>query len=114
MLLQGDGVWLPRAPFAGTEWVTALHRELFSEYTGWSFNFLELAATAGAMRGFTEVLGFFHWQANNTGWHHSSAAAAGIANTSPIAAATGSLTGAVALRTFHWTVNSIASSGSMS
>lgn len=66
-ILQGDGVWLPRAPFAGTAWVTTLHRELFSEYTGWSFKFLELAATAGAMKGFTEVLGFFHWQATNTG-----------------------------------------------
>jgi hypothetical protein len=64
---QGDGVWLPRAPFAGTQWVTALHRELFQEYSGWSFNFLEIAATAGAAKGFTEVLGFFHWQANNTG-----------------------------------------------
>lgn len=66
-MLQGDGVWLPRAPFAGTAWVTALHRELFSEYTGWSFNFLELAATAGATKGFTAVIGFFHWQATNTG-----------------------------------------------
>jgi hypothetical protein len=62
-------VWLPRAPFAGTQWVTALHRELFAEYSGWSFNFLEIAATAGAAKGFTEVLGFFHWQANNTGKH---------------------------------------------
>eukprot|EP00878_Enallax_costatus_P012419 GHUV01012970.1.p1 GENE.GHUV01012970.1~~GHUV01012970.1.p1 ORF type:complete len:368 (+),score=90.38 GHUV01012970.1:207-1310(+) len=68
--VHGDGVWLPRAPFAGTAWVTALHRELFSEYTGWSFNFLELAATAGATKGFTEVLGFFHWQATNTGDYH--------------------------------------------
>eukprot|EP00879_Flechtneria_rotunda_P024546 GHRR01026025.1.p1 GENE.GHRR01026025.1~~GHRR01026025.1.p1 ORF type:complete len:233 (+),score=47.67 GHRR01026025.1:207-905(+) len=68
--VHGDGVWLPRAPFAGTQWVTALHRELFAEYAGWSFNFLELAATAGAAKGFTDVLGFFHWQANNTGSYH--------------------------------------------
>lgn len=68
--VHGDGVWLPRAPFAGTQWVTALHRELFAEYSGWSFNFLEIAATAGAAKGFTEVLGFFHWQANNTGSYH--------------------------------------------
>ncbi|KAF6253991.1 hypothetical protein COO60DRAFT_364180 [Scenedesmus sp. NREL 46B-D3] len=67
---QGDGVWLPRAPFAGTQWVTALHRELFQEFSAWSFNFLEIAATAGAAKGFTEVLGFFHWQANNTGSYH--------------------------------------------
>lgn len=68
--VHGDGVWLPRAPFAGTQWVTAIHSELFSEYTGWSFSFLELAATAGAVKGFTEVMGFFHWKANNTGSYH--------------------------------------------
>lgn len=47
--------------------MTSLHRELFSEYSGWRFTFLELAATAGAVKGFTEVIGFFHWSANNTG-----------------------------------------------
>jgi hypothetical protein len=67
LFLQGDGVWLPRTAFQGAPWVTSVHRDLFSEYTSWSFSFLELAATAGAAKGFTEVIGFFHWEANNTG-----------------------------------------------
>jgi hypothetical protein len=65
--VQGDGVWLPRAPFSGAYWVIAIHKELFAEYSAWDFHFLELAATAGATRGFSVVLGFFHWKANNTG-----------------------------------------------
>jgi hypothetical protein len=67
--LQGDGVWLPRTQFQGAAWVTSLHKELFAEYSGWSATFLEVAATAGAAKGFTEVIGFFHWKANNTGVH---------------------------------------------
>eukprot|EP00775_Hariotina_reticulata_P008089 gene8089-8282_t len=65
--VHGDGVWLPRAPFSGAYWVISIHKELFTEYTNWHFRFLELAATAGAARGFSEVLGFFYWEANNTG-----------------------------------------------
>lgn len=64
---QGDGVWLPHTDFQGAAWVTTLHREWFAEYSAWSFTFLEVAATAGAVKGFTEVIGFFHWKANNTG-----------------------------------------------
>jgi hypothetical protein len=60
-------VWLPRTDFQGAAWVTTLHREWFAEYTAWSFTFLEVAATAGTVKGFTEVIGFFHWKANNTG-----------------------------------------------
>lgn len=67
MCSQGDGVWLPRTQFQGAAWVTSLHKELFAEYSGWSAAFLEVAATAGAAKGFTEVIGFFHWNANNTG-----------------------------------------------
>lgn len=66
-MFQGDGVWLPRTAFQGAAWVTSLHKELFAEYSAWSFTFLEVAATAGAAKGFTEVIGFFHWKANNTG-----------------------------------------------
>lgn len=66
-LAQGDGVWLPRTSFQGAAWVTSLHRELFAEYSLWSATILEIAATAGAAKGFTEVMGFFHWKANNTG-----------------------------------------------
>lgn len=62
-------MWLPRAPFAGVAWVTSLHRELFTEYSSWGFEWLELTATRGAARGFTEVLGLFRWHANNTGVH---------------------------------------------
>jgi hypothetical protein len=65
--VQGDGVWLPRTQFQGAAWVTSLHKELFAEYSVWSATFLEVAATAGAAKGFTEVIGFFHWKANNTG-----------------------------------------------
>lgn len=76
---QGDGVWLPRAPFAGISWVAVLHRELFAEYSGWAFEFLEIAATAGAARGFSDVLGFFRWSANNTGARtHAHAPVAGL------------------------------------
>lgn len=64
---QGDGVWLPRTPFQGSRWVTSVHRDLFAEYSAWHFTFLEVAATAGAAKGFTEVIGFFNWKANNTG-----------------------------------------------
>lgn len=60
-------MWLPRTDFQGAAWVTSLHREWFAEYSASSFSFLEVAATAGAVKGFTEVIGFFRWKANNTG-----------------------------------------------
>jgi hypothetical protein len=44
-----------------------MHRELFGQYSQWTSTFLEVAATAGAIKGFTEVTAFFHWKANNTG-----------------------------------------------
>jgi hypothetical protein len=67
--VHGDGIWLPLTTFSGATWVKSIHRDWFAEYSDWNFRFLDVAATA-AVKGFTEVLGFFRWDANNTGSYH--------------------------------------------
>jgi hypothetical protein len=69
VVLHGDGVWFPATDFPGATWAKAIHEEWFKEYSQWSFQFLDVAATA-AVKGFSEVLGFFKWHANNTGSYH--------------------------------------------
>lgn len=63
---QGDGIWLPRTAFVGVQWVKQIHRDWFQAYTDWHFDLIEITAS-GAVKGFTEVFGLFHWQASNTG-----------------------------------------------
>ena len=69
VVLHGDGVWFPATDFSGATWAKAIHEDWFKEYSQWNFKFLDVAATA-AVKGFSEVLGFFKWHANNTGSYH--------------------------------------------
>eukprot|EP00877_Chromochloris_zofingiensis_P007069 jgi/Chrzof1/2615/Cz11g22160.t1 len=69
VVTHGDGIWLPRTAFVGVQWVKQIHRDWFQAYTDWHFDLIEITAS-GAVKGFTEVFGLFHWQASNTGSYH--------------------------------------------
>ena len=83
VVVRGDGVLLPRAPFVGVEWARHVHAELLAAYPDWRHEALEVAATTIAgggssggsrgsgsgsgARGFADVFVLFRWRATNAG-----------------------------------------------